>query len=55
MLLSFLHFNIFFTTNQTYIMIFLIILKVKDNLVILFFIDLNIILIHHIQEITHKL
>jgi len=43
MLFSFIHFNIFSTINETYIMIILIIFKIKDNLVILFFLDLNII------------
>jgi len=40
MLLTFIHFNIFSTINQTYI-ITLIILKIKDNLVILFSLDLK--------------
>jgi len=43
MLLSFIHFHIFSTTNQTYIMIIFIIFKIKYNLVILFFFDLHII------------
>jgi len=43
MLLSFIHFHIFSTINQTYIMIILIIFEIKYNLVILFFYDLNII------------
>jgi len=40
MLLSFIHFHIFSTINLTYI---IIIFKLKYNLVILFFFDLNII------------
>jgi len=43
MLFSFIHINIFFTTNQTYIVIILIIFKIKHNLVILFFLYLNIV------------
>jgi len=43
MLFSFIHIYIFSTTNQTYIMIILIIFKIMDNLVILFFLNLNII------------
>jgi len=43
MLFSFIHIYNFSTTNQTYIMIILIIFKIIDNLVILFFLDLNII------------
>jgi len=39
MLYLFIHFNIFSMTNQNYIIIF----KIKDNLVIMFFLDLNII------------
>jgi len=39
MLLSFIHFTMFSTINQNYIMI---IFKIKYNLVILFFFDLNI-------------
>jgi len=44
MLFSFIHFIIFSTTNKTDIMIILIIFKIKDILVILFFLDFNIIL-----------
>jgi len=43
MLFSFIHINIFFTTNQTFIVIILIIFKIKENLVILFFLYLNIV------------
>jgi len=39
MLFSFIHFHIFSTINETYI---IIIFKIKYNLVILFFYDLNI-------------
>jgi len=54
MLYLFIHFNIFSTTNQNYIIIF----KIKDNLVIMFFFDLNIIfnLSHpsnHLQTLTN--
>jgi len=43
MLISFIHFNLFSTINQTYIRIIFFIFKIKDNLVILFFHALNII------------
>jgi len=43
MLISFIHFNIFSMINQTYIMIIFNYFRIKENLVILFFLDLNII------------
>jgi len=58
MLISFIHLNIFSMINQTYIMIFLITFRIKENLVILFFLDLNIIfnlshLSNHSQTLTN--